>query len=85
MLPALLQGPRRRAFHIFGEMTKDLIVPAAEGLYWLRGKFHIDPWRPAALAVITQNPSLRNSSCKPPHETNWDLPDARVPRKVEPS
>ncbi|MGJ0532708.1 ligase-associated DNA damage response exonuclease [Methylocystis sp.] len=38
-------------------MTKDLIVPAAEGLYCPRGKFHIDPWRPAALAVITHGHS----------------------------
>ncbi|MGZ9410567.1 MAG: DNA ligase-associated DEXH box helicase, partial [Methylocystis sp.] len=57
MLSALLHGPRRRAFHIFGEMTKDLIVPVAEGLYCPPGNFHIDPWRPAALAVITHGHS----------------------------
>ncbi|MGD9543810.1 MAG: ligase-associated DNA damage response exonuclease [Methylocystis sp.] len=34
-------------------MNQDLIVPAAEGLYCPAGHFHIDPWRPAALAVIT--------------------------------
>ncbi|WP_292529063.1 ligase-associated DNA damage response exonuclease [Methylocystis sp.] len=34
-------------------MTKDLIVPAAEGLCCPPGNFYIDPWRPVALAVIT--------------------------------
>jgi len=38
-------------------MKKDLIVPAAEGLYCPSGRFHIDPWRPAGLAVITHGHS----------------------------
>ena len=38
-------------------MKKDLIAPAAHGLYCPLGNFHIDPWRPVDLAVITHGHS----------------------------
>jgi putative mRNA 3-end processing factor len=56
MLSGKIQvGPTR--LHAFSEMNKDLIVSTAEGLHCPAGKFHIDPWRPAALAVITHGHS----------------------------
>ena len=67
-------------------MSEELLIPTSEGLWCAAGGFHVDPWRPVPLAVVTHaHADHATPGCERYLASHWTLEvmRARFDRNLE--